>query len=162
MIKNNELQIDGETARKIQELIESILDRIGVEASVEIEDGIRGKVFNISSHDSNLLIGQRGANLQALQIIVSNIASKKLNVSRNFMIDVDDYRRKREWYLRETAKKAIEQVKRTHKPVTLEAMPAYERRVIHSFLSEDFNVETESTGKEPNRRIVVKPKKPFL
>jgi spoIIIJ-associated protein len=105
-----------------------------------------------------LLIGQHGANLYSLQIITHAVALKHFGVAERFSIDVDDYRRKREWFLRETAKKALEQVKRSHKPVMLEAMPAYERRVVHAYLSEDFSVETESIGNEPHRRIVIKPK----
>src|SRR5579884_2099393 len=116
------------------------------------------EIINISTRDSNLLIGQRGANLSALQYLAQAIAYKRLQLPERFMLDVDDYRRKREWYLRETAKKAIEQIRRTHRAVMLEPMPAYERRVIHAYLSEEREVETESVGKEPNRRIVIKPK----
>ena len=150
--------MDNEQAKLIAGLIQDMIQQMGVDARVEVEDGVRGKIFNISSPDSNLLIGQHGANLYALQILITALAVKNHGVVERFSIDVDDYRRKREWYLRETAKKAIEQVKRTHRPVVLEPMPAYERRVIHAFLSEDFSVETESTGFEPNRRIVIKPK----
>ena len=150
--------MEQDVAEKIAEIIKGIIASMGVDANVDVEDGIKGKIFNISSPDSNLLIGQHGANLYALQILVHGIAMKKFKALEHFSIDVDDYRRKREWYLRETAKKAIEQVKRTHRSVALEPMPAYERRVIHAFLSEDWNVETESIGEEPNRRIVIKPK----
>lgn len=150
--------MEQDQAEQITNLIKELVSAMGVEVRVESEDGIKGKIFNISSPDSNLLIGQHGANLYALQIIASSIAMKKFKIFERFSIDVDDYRRKREWYLRETAKKAIEQVKRTHRSVVLEPMPSYERRVIHAFLSEDWNVETESVGNEPNRRIVIKPK----
>lgn len=160
--ENDKTKIDQESGQNIADLIKALVEKMGVQANVEIEDSFRGKIFNISSPDSNLLIGQHGANLQALQTIVGSIVSKKYALHERFMIDVDDYRRKREWYLRETAKKAIELVKKSHKPVTLEPMPPYERRVIHAFLSEDFNVETESIGREPNRRIVVKPKSKFV
>ena len=150
--------MDEQQSSEIINIIKEILAQMGVESTVEAEDGIRGKIFNISSRDSNLLIGQRGANLSALQYLAQAIAYKRLQLPERFMLDVDDYRRKREWYLRETAKKAIEQIRRTHRAVMLEPMPAYERRVIHAYLSEEREVETESVGKEPNRRIVIKPK----
>src|SRR5258708_923068 len=98
---------------KIAELIQQTLEKMGVSARVSTEQNVQGYVFNISSLDSNLLIGQHGANLFALQILVSNIAFKKFGHMARFTIDVDDYKKKREWYLRETAKKALEQIKRT-------------------------------------------------
>src|SRR5579872_1466710 len=145
-------------AQQIADLIKELIAKMGIEAGVDVEDGVRGKVFNISSPDSNLLIGQHGANLYSLQILAHAVALKRFGLAERFSIDVDDYRRKREWFLRETAKKALEQVKRSHKPVMLEPMPAYERRVVHAYLSEDFSVETESIGNEPQRRIIIKPK----
>jgi len=150
--------MEQEQAQKIADLIKDLIAKMGIEANVDAEDGVQGKIFNIASPDSNLLIGQHGANLYSLQIIAHAIAMKHFGIADRFSLDVDDYRRKREWYLRETAKKALEQVKRSHKAVMLEPMPAYERRVIHAYLSEDFGVETESVGNEPHRRIVIRPK----
>lgn len=149
---------DNDKTQEILQIISEFLQKMGVEAKVDVEEGIKGNIFNILSSDSNLLIGQRGANLLALQHILNNIVLKRFPGTERFVVDVDDYKRKREWYLRETAKKAMEQVKKTHRAVVLEPMPAYERKVIHAFLSEDFNFETESVGDEPNRRIVIKPK----
>lgn len=150
--------MEQEQGQKIADLIKGLIARMGIEATVDIEEGAQGKIFNIASPDSNLLIGQHGANLYAVQILAHAISFKNFGVVERFSIDVDDYRRKREWFLRETAKKALEQVKHTHHPVMLEPMPSYERRMIHAYLSEDFNYETESVGFEPNRRIVIKPK----
>ncbi len=151
--------MENEQKEQIREILEELLLKIGAEeCRIETDEGMRGTVFNILSRDSNLLIGQHGANLAALQQIVNGIVFKKFKGTERFILDVDDYRRKREWYLRETAKKAMEQVKRTRRPVVLEPMSASERRVIHAFLSEDFNFETESIGEEPNRRIVIRPK----
>lgn len=147
-----------EQNNQIAELIQEIVRRMGVECKVAVEQNIRGNVFNISSVDSKLLIGQRGNNLHALQILVQNIAFRKLQIQDRFTVDVDDYKKKREWFLRETAKRALEQVKRTHQPVTLEPMSPYERRIVHAYLSEDYSVETESVGEDPNRKIVIKPK----
>ena len=150
--------MEQEQAQKIADLIQELIAKMGIESRLEIEDSSSGKIFNISSPDSNLLIGQHGANLHSLQSLAHSIAFKKFGVPDRFSLDVDDYRRKREWFLRETAKRALEQVKRTHRAVMLEPMPAYERRVVHAYLSEDFSVDTESVGNEPNRRIVIRPK----
>lgn len=147
-----------EQNNQIAELIQDLVRRMGVDCQVAIEQNIRGNVFNISSPDSKLLIGQRGNNLQALQILVQHIGFRKYQIIERFTVDVDDYKKKREWFLRETAKRALEEVKRTHQSVTLEPMAPYERRIVHAYLSEDYSVETESVGADPNRKIVIKPK----
>ncbi len=145
-------------SEEIAAIIQEILNSMGVAARVSIEQNINGYSYNISSPDSSLLIGQRGANLQALQSLAHNVAYKKFGEVSRFTIDVDDYKKKREWYLRETAKRAMEHMKKTGRAVILEPMPAYDRRIVHAFLSADFDYETESTGEEPNRRIIIKPK----
>ena len=143
---------------EIADIIQQIMNNMGISARVSIEQNVNGYTYNISSSDSNLLIGQRGANLQALQSLAHTIAFKKFGMLDRFQVDVDDYKKKREWYLRETAKRAIEHMKKTGRAVILEPMPAYDRRIVHAFLSADFDYETESTGEEPNRRIIIKPK----
>jgi spoIIIJ-associated protein len=143
---------------QISEIVKSIISALGIESQVEAEIAVNGVVFNISSPDSNLLIGQKGNNLSALQLIVQNIISKQFGEIGRIILDVDDYRKKREWYLRETAKKALEHAHRTHRPVMLEPMPPYERRIIHAYLSENALFETESIGEGENRRIVIRPK----
>ncbi|MFI5158421.1 MAG: protein jag [Sphingobacteriales bacterium] len=150
--------LSEEQNQQIADLIRGTVQKMGVDCSVSVEQNIQGNVFNIASSDSNLLIGQKGNNLQALQTLVQHIAFHRMQIQERFSVDVDDYKKKREWFLRESAKRALEQVKRTGEAVTMEAMAPYERRVIHAFLSEDYSVETESVGREPDRRIVIKPK----
>ncbi|GAC1412823.1 MAG: hypothetical protein NVSMB66_3030 [Candidatus Doudnabacteria bacterium] len=149
-------------SEEIVVIIQNILNNLGVEAKVSVEQNVNGFTYNIASPDSHLLIGQRGANLQALQSLAHTICYKKFGLIDRFTIDVDDYKRKREWYLRETTKKALEHMKKSGRPVILEPMPAHDRRVIHAYLSADFDYETESTGEEPNRRIIIKPKDKIL
>lgn len=153
---SSEAKIDR--SEEIANIIQEILNNMAVSSKVSIEHNVNGVTFNISSPDSNLLIGQRGANLQALQIVAHNIAYKRFGLVERFSVDVDDYKKKREWYLRETVKKAIEHMKKSGRPVILEAMPAHDRRIVHAYLSADFDYETESIGEEPNRRIIIKPK----
>ncbi len=155
---NISVNVSEEKSQEVANLIKDILNKMSVEAHVSIEQNIKGSVFNISSPDSSLLIGQRGINLHALQVLAQGISYRKLGVTARFSVDVDDYKKKREWYLRENAKKALQHVKETGRSVELEPMSAHERRIIHAFLSEEYGVETESIGEEPNRRIVIKPK----
>ena len=144
-------------------IVTDLLEKCGVPSSVEFEDSItKGLVFNISSPDSYLLIGRQGATLHSLQILVQALAAKQLKLDEPFYftLDVDDYKRKREWYLKETAKGAVEQVKRTGRAVALEPMPNYERRFVHAYLQEhNPEVESSSVGEDPYRKIVIRIKK---
>jgi spoIIIJ-associated protein len=143
--------------------LNKILASLHVEATIEVEESItKGLIFNILSRDSFMLIGRQGAHLHALELVVKGIVYKRFSgiQALPFTVDVDDYRRKREWYLKETAKQAIERVRRIGKPVTLEPMPAYERKLVHAYLQEQFpEAVTHSIGQEPHRRIVVNLKK---
>ncbi len=143
----------------IQQIIASIIQQMGTVADIDVEgDETSGLVFNISTPDTQSLIGRQGSNLHALQVIVQQIAVKKLGYGSvpRFTIDIDDYRRKREWFLKETARLAIEKAKKIGQPVTLEPMPNYERRLIHSYIQEHFTgVTTTSTGEGASRRIVI-------
>lgn len=155
---------DFEIIELVSKTITDFLLRMGVDAEVEFEDSItKGPVFNINSRDSYLLIGRQGAHLHALQVVIQAIINKRRagQAPYFFTLDVDDYKRKREWYLRETAKQAVEQMKRTGRPITLEPMPNYERRLIHAYLQEHSpEVYTESMGNEPHRKIVIRLKHP--
>ena len=143
-----------------KQIILDVLSHCGIAAQVEFEDSItKGLVFNISTPDSYLLIGRQGATLHSLQILIQALASKQIKSEEPFYftLDVDDYKRKREWYLKETAKQASEQVKRTGRPVSLEPMPNYERRYIHAYLQEHHpEMISESMGNEPYRKIIIK------
>jgi spoIIIJ-associated protein len=150
--------VTEEQKQGIIELLQAILQTMGIEARVSPEDNLNGTEFNIYTPDSRLLIGQRGANLAALQTLVHSVAYRKFPGVERFTIDIDDYRKQREYRLREIAKRASEQVKKSGKPVRLEAMNPYERRIVHAYLSNEYGIDTTSVGKEPNRKIIISPK----
>lgn len=147
----------------VKQIILELLGKCGIKGSVEFEDSItKGLIFNISSPDSYLLIGRQGATLHAIQVLVQALAARHLKPEGPFWftVDVDDYKRKREWFLKETAKGAVEQIKKTSRPVALEPMPNYERRFVHAYLQEHHpEVYTESTGQDPYRKVVIKLKR---
>ena len=87
-----------------------------------------------------------------------SVSYRKFPGIERFSIDIDDYRKQREYRLREIAKRASEQVKKSGKPVRLEAMNPYERRIVHAYLSNEYGIDTTSVGKEPNRKIIISPK----
>jgi spoIIIJ-associated protein len=143
--------------------LEMILAHMGVQASVEpaaieTDDEEEPVQLNIRSDDPgtlSLLIGRRGETLSALQLLVSLIVSKQTGNRERILVDAESYRLRREHNLRSMAERIAQQVRRSGNPVTLEAMPPNERRIIHMALSETTDIATESTGEGDQRRVVV-------
>jgi spoIIIJ-associated protein len=154
--------MNPEQIRTIEKIIIDLLEQAGIKASVEAENSITaGLIFNITTPDSYLLIGRGGTTLHALQFVVWQIATKSLALplGTRFTVDVDDYKRKREWYLKETAKQAAQKIQITGHELTLEPMPSYERRIIHAYIQEHCpEIESSSVGYEPRRRVVLRKK----
>ena len=118
-----------------------------------------GLNVEISNENLGFLIGYRGETLYAFQNILSAIAGKGIEKKVRVILDIEGYKEKREKTLEELAKKVAKTVIKTRKPVKLEPMQAYERKIIHSALQQNDKVQTESIGEEPNRRIVISLKK---
>ena len=114
---------------------------------------------SINHQDLGYLIGYRGETLYSLQNILSAIAGKGIQNRVRVILDIENYKVKREKTLEELAEKVAKTVIRTRKPVKLEPMQAYERKIIHSKLQQNPKVETTSIGEEPYRRIVISLKK---
>ena len=115
--------------------------------------------IEILGENTNTLIGRRGETLNALQTILSSVANKDIEEKVRIILDISGYKNKRKKVLEELADKISKTVIRTGKKVTLEPMPAYERKVIHSRLQNNKKVTTESVGEEPHRKIIVELKK---
>jgi len=113
----------------------------------------------IIGENTNLLIGYRGETLNALQTLLSSIANKEIEEKVRVILDISGYKDKRKKVLEELADKISKTVVKTGKKVTLEPMPAYERKIIHSRLQNNKKVTTESVGEEPHRKIIVELKK---
>lgn len=110
---------------------------------------------NIQGEKLNYLIGYRGETMNALQVILTSIASKHSKDKIKVLVDIENYREKRKKSLEELAEKIAKTVTKTRKSITLEPMTPYERKIIHSKLQENPNVKTFSTGVEPHRKVVV-------
>lgn len=113
----------------------------------------------ILGENTNSLIGYRGETLNALQTLLSSIANKDIEEKVRVVLDISGYKEKRRKVLEELADKISKTVIRTGKKVTLEPMPAYERKIIHSRLQNNKKITTESVGEEPHRKIVVELKR---
>ena len=109
--------------------------------------------------EAGFLIGYRWETLYAFQSMISAVANKNSDEKIRVLLDIENYKQKREKTLEYLALKLARTVEKTRKPVTLEPMQAYERKIIHSALQNSSKVKTESVGEEPNRRIIVSLKK---
>ena len=114
---------------------------------------------NIYGKNINILIGYRGETLNAFQIILSRAGNKGLENKHRIILDIEGYREKRIKVLENLAVKVSNTVEKNKKPITLEPMSAFERKIIHNKLQENPEIITHSIGREPNRRIVIELKK---
>ena len=115
--------------------------------------------IDLAGDDMGVLIGKRGQTLDSLQYLVSLIVNKESTEYIRVKVDTENYRKRRQDTLENLAKNIAFKVKRTKRPVSLEPMNPYERRIIHSALQNDKFVTTHSEGEEPFRRVVVTLKK---
>ncbi|HEX9437544.1 MAG TPA: RNA-binding cell elongation regulator Jag/EloR [Candidatus Limnocylindria bacterium] len=132
-----------------------LLEVMGVEADVKIEQIPGREGVEVSGSELGVLIGRGGENLVALQQVISAITSKRVGHTVHVPIDVEGYRRRREDQLREVAHRVADRVRATGQAVTLEPMLAYERRIVHLAVQGTAGLRTESVGSEPNRRVVI-------
>lgn len=117
-----------------------------------------GPIIDLAGEDSGLLIGRRGQTLQALQFLVNLIVRKQFDGVR-VVLDVENYRQRREASLREMATNIAERVAQTNRSITLEPMPPADRRIIHTTLTDHPSVATESTGEGDGRKVTIRPKR---
>ena len=137
-------------------LKKSLLERTQ-EFCDELFAAMKDNVMNIdlSGSDMGILIGKRGQTLDALQYLISLYVNRESDAYIRVKLDTENYRERRKATLEKLAKKIAYTVKRTKKPVALEPMNPYERRVIHSALQNDRYVCTKSEGEEPYRKVVI-------
>ncbi|HEY4889317.1 MAG TPA: RNA-binding cell elongation regulator Jag/EloR [Candidatus Dormibacteraeota bacterium] len=141
-------------------LVEGLLKHMGVRAQVTVRTGSEPITLDISGRDLGALIGWRGETLRALQSVTNVMVGRHLAEGERIIVDVERYRQRREHTVREIAMRAARQVKMTGDPITLDAMQPFERRAIHLALEGDPDVTSGSIGEEPERRVVVGPRKP--
>jgi spoIIIJ-associated protein len=148
---------DAETIEYIEEILESIAEGIGIEATVDVQDNGEAITATYVGEDLALLIGHHGATIDAIQHLTHRIAFHGLDTRRPLAVDAAGYRGRRAEALHAVADQAAETAVREKRPVPLEAMGAQERKVVHEHLKSRFDVETYSEGQEPSRHLVVAP-----
>ncbi|MBA2555868.1 MAG: KH domain-containing protein [Chloroflexi bacterium] len=142
-----------------KEILERLLELMGYDVQVTISTGETSKldVHGEGEEKEGLgaLIGRKGERLSAVQHLLNLMLSRQMGAWTRILVDVEDYRGRRERQLKELAERAAERVVESGKMLQLEAMPALERRWIHLALRGNAQVMTQSIGEEPNRRVVV-------
>ena len=147
-----------EVIKDIKDYLIKILKNMGYNVNIEVKNKEEVPKYIIFSDNDALLIGKNGKNLKALSMVVSQYLNTELGRNYKFMIDVNEYKEKREKTLERLAKRIAREVAATKVEVKLDSMNSYERRIIHNTLTNNKKVYTESEGEEPNRYVVVKPK----
>ena len=135
--------------------LKEFLSKIGNDVKYSIKKDETGLFVTINGQEAGYLIGYRGETLYSLQNILIAVASKGLESRVRVILDIEEYKNKREKTLEDLAERMEKRVIRTGKPVTLEPMKAYERKIIHSKLQSSNKVTTHSIGEEPRRRLVI-------
>lgn len=152
-------EIDVEAAAK--KFLDDVFAAMGitVEISAKYNDSLKSLEVELSGDEMGVLIGKRGQTLDSLQYLISLVVNKGTSEYIRVKVDTENYRQRRRETLENLAKNIAYKVKRTRRPVSLEPMNPYERRIIHSALQNDRYVTTHSEGDEPFRRVVVTPKR---
>lgn len=162
-VKEEEVIVVSEAPADIEAVIVEFLSKVfdAMNLTVKINVNITEESVDVDlvGDDMGVLIGKRGQTLDSLQYLVSLVVNKKSDKYLRVKLDTENYRERRKETLENLAKNIAFKVKRTKRPVSLEPMNPYERRVIHSALQNDRYVTTKSEGEEPFRHVVVLLKK---
>jgi spoIIIJ-associated protein len=152
--KNSE-KTDVEKVGK--DFLKELLEKMKVQAEVEFTKTEDGVLFNASGEHVSALIGRRGETLNAIQELLKNVLKNKGYREGRVYFDVENYKNRREIALVELAERMASKAVRYGKPVRLDRMNAYERKIIHTALQNFEGVTTQSEGEEPNRHLVIIP-----
>jgi len=149
-------------ANLAKDVLTNLLKYMGIKAEVSIVPPTSGDLpisLDIDGEDLGVLIGRRGQTLSSLQYLVRLIVSEKLKIWVPINVDIAGYKKRRYESLRNLALRLAEQAKRSRRAVTLEPMPADERRIIHLTLADHPDVTTQSMGEGEERKVVIFPRK---
>ena len=162
LFKSKKVEIEviekRDVIKGIKDYLVRILKAMGYVVNIEVKNKEEVPKFIIFSDNDALLIGKNGKNLKALSTIVIQYLNKELGRNYKFIIDVNEYKEKRERILERLAKKTAREVAYSKIEAKMDPMNSYERRIIHNALTNNKKVYTESEGEEPNRYVVIKPK----
>ncbi len=175
VVDDDETTVEESTLANVDQIarriLEDLLERMDIHAYVtavrssvpdqrgEPEETITLHVEGADEEAMGLLIGRRGETLRSVQFMVNLLVSRKVQKWPQVVVDVGNYRQRRQESLEGLARRMAERVRQSGRPLMLEPMGAYERRIVHLVLRSDPTVYTESSGEGENRKIVIYPAK---
>lgn len=144
----------------VRHSLEDLLNKMKLDYRITNVEWEEGRVrINITGKDMGLLIGRKGETLNAVQFVLGLIVNRNREEKVRVVLDVEDYRKKREQSLEALALRLSDRVKKTRKSVVMRPMSSQERRIVHTALQGDPQISTYSMGDEPNRKVVISLKK---
>ena len=154
------VEVQPQTIEAVEDFLKNTMKAMAMEVELKTEIDQDGALcVDMSGEHMGILIGKRGQTLDSLQYLANRVANKHQEGYVRVKLDTENYRARREETLRHLAKNIAHKVKRNRRPVALEPMNPYERRIIHSALQSDPYVMTHSEGEEPFRKVVITLKK---
>lgn len=139
------------------EYLASITQKMGIQVTIDLTPSKHVAYYEFQTKQEGLLIGRRGKTLNALQLIAQDYLDKKTHHRVRVVLDVADYRQRRQETLEYLAQNVAQDALLEHRVMRLDPMPAYERKIIHSALAKEKNIKTYSQGSEPKRYVVIEP-----
>lgn len=139
--------------------LDKIFSTMEINPTINVTNTEDKIVINLTGENLGILIGRRGDTLDSLQFLLNLVINKNSDKRIKVILDVENYRSKREDTLFKLAKRLSDKAKRTGKKIVLEPMSPHERRLIHMSLQDDYRINTYSEGEEPYRKVVIVPKR---
>src|SRR5271170_6651261 len=147
-----------EPVEALEELLEEIVDGLGLDAEVRVDERDGVLSGQLEGEDVGLFIGRHGQTIDAVQHLAQRIVFREGPSSTRVVIDANGYRERRAEALRADADEAADEAVSSGRPVELDPLPPFERRIVHEYLRDRGGVETHSEGNEPERYLVVTPR----
>lgn len=148
----------SEQVTTIQESAQILLETLGIAAEVSVEAVGEVAQITLATEETGMLIGYHGETLEGLQLLLSLMVAKKLGEFVRLSIEVGDYKKNREAYLKDMVLQAKDKVLTENTPVSLPHLKSWERRVVHMILADDTEVVSESEGEGRERTLVIRPR----
>lgn len=162
LFKNKKVELEiikkVDVVEKLKDFIKNIIKLMGVEANLEVKSREDSVSLTLYSDNNNILIGKGGRTIESLSMIAKQYIYNEIGTNFRFVLDVGEYKAKQQKNIEYLAKKVAREVAKTKIEAKLDPMNSYERRLVHSILSDNEKVYTESVGEEPNRAVVIKPR----
>jgi spoIIIJ-associated protein len=150
-----EISIIDDPVLEANEFLLNVFHALGSEYAIEQSNGEEGITLNIVGNDLGILIGRRGATLDALQYLLNIVANRYTEKPERFILDAENFRSRRKKTLQQLSTRIASQVIKTKKAVTLEPMTSMERKIIHMHLQDHPKVKTTSEGEDPKRYVII-------